>query len=666
LFIRTTAILSTLFQRLCSHPKNLLVWVGVALCGVGIVVGTYFLSLRTGMDYVRQTGLQRLDVYVAAVDNALEKYDYLPKTLELNRQITGLLLSPRDPERIKAVNTYLEQVNQQAKSSVIYILDVNGIAVASSNWNTPTSFMGADLAFRPYVQAALHDSQGRFYAIGTISNEAGYYFARGIYQHGKLLGVATVKVSLEKLEKNWARGVDNVILVDENNIIILSSEPALKYKTLGSLAPQLSARLGQIHQYDNQTLPSLEWQDIQKFDDGTRVVSLRLPVTQSESVLHTQIHTQTVPTALLTAKTQLLAQTRALTQPNWRFILLSDLNKVKRSARATSAFAAVALSFLVVLFLYLRQRHLAVVQSGLAKERLQRAYENLEQMVQERTSALNSTTLELTQEIKDRHQAQLALELTQNELIQSSKMAVLGQMSAGITHELNQPLTALRTMSDNALVLLDRGHTMEVRNNLSVILELIDRMGAITRQLKVFSRKSPSMLIPVSLRRVIENALFLVERRLELEQVHVVVEVESELASGDIFALGDANRIEQVLVNLFINALDSMLNSERRCLMINVATQCEGHEVAAGAKRVFISVRDSGAGIPDDVVPHLFEPFFTTKPHGLGLGLGLVISSQIVGEFGGILTGKNVLTTIMLDNNAIATGALFTVELAAA
>jgi len=662
LFIRTTAAFSMLLQRLCAHPQRVLVWLGVALCCIGIVVGSYFLSLRTGLDYLRQTGLQHLDVYVASVDNALEKYDYLPKTLELNPQITGLLASPRDPERIKAANIYLEQVNTQAKSSVIYVLDVNGITVASSNWNTPTSFMGADLAFRPYVQAALHDTQGRFYAIGTISNEAGYYFARGIYQHGKLLGVATVKVSLEKLEKNWVQGIDNVILVDENNIIILSSDPALKYTSLGSLAPQLSVRLGQIHQYDNQTLPSLQWHDVQVFDDGTRVVSLQLPA--SRSVLETR--NQIAPAVLLTTKTQLLAQTRTLMQPNWRFILLSDLSKVKKSARATSAFAAVVLSFLVVLFLYLRQRHLAVVQSSLAKERLQRAYDNLEQMVQERTAALNSTTLELTQEIKDRHQAQLALQLAQNQLIQSSKMAVLGQMSAGITHELNQPLTALRTMSDNALVLLDRGNTAEVKNNLSVILELIDRMGAITRQLKVFSRKSPSILTPVSLRRVIENALFLVERRLVLEQVDVVVEVEPEEEQGDIFALGDANRIEQVLVNLFINALDSMLNSAHRCLMINVARQCEGHELAVGAERVFITVRDTGTGIPDDVVPHLFEPFFTTKPHGLGLGLGLVISSQIVGEFGGILTGKNVIATMMPNSNAVDTGALFTVELAAA
>ena len=689
MILRWQNVLIRGWQRLRVGEHPIFAWSVLLLCSLVVVVGCYFWSLRAGMDTLRETGLQRLDVYVASVDNALEKYDYLPKTLELNRQITALLESPHDPARIKAVNIYLEQVNEQAKSSVIYILDINGIAVASSNWNKTTSFVGADLAFRPYVQAALHQNPGRFYAIGTISNEAGYYFAHGIYHNGQLLGVATVKVSLEKLEKNWVQGVDNVILVDENNIIVLSSAPLLKYKTLDNLQPQLSAHLEQTHQYDNQTLESLQWKDDEVFEDGTRVVSLNFPAIEPESAHASQNNgtdagnslNNVAPNRVTPKKVELLAQTKTLALPKWRFILLSDLNRIKKSARATSAFAAVVMGFLIILFLYLRQRHLAAIQSSLSKENLQRAYDNLERMVQERTSALNATTLELTQEIRDKHQTQLALQMTQNELIQSSKMAVLGQMSAGITHELNQPLTALRTMSDNAMVLLDRGNTEEVRNNLAIIADIVNRMGMIIRQLKVFARKSPATLTPVSLRRVIDNALFLVERRLLQEQVQVVITMTNRGAqtdhnnSGqtaapetalteDVYALGDANRIEQVLVNLFVNALDSMLNSEVRCLTLNVIRRTEGQGEQT-QERVFITVRDTGTGISDEVIQHLFEPFFTTKPQGVGLGLGLVISAQIVGEFGGILTGKNVAES-GLGQSMTESGAVFTVELAAA
>jgi two-component system C4-dicarboxylate transport sensor histidine kinase DctB len=293
-------------------------------------------------------------------------------------------------------------------------------------------------------------------------------------------------------------------------------------------------------------------------------------------------------------------------------------------------------------FLYLRQRNMAIAQNITAKEALQQAYGNLELMVAERTSALNLTTRNLTLEIEERRQAQQALQTTQNELIQAGKMAVLGQMSAGITHELNQPLTALHTMTDNALVLLDRGNTEATKNNLSIILQIIERMGKITRQLKVFARKSTSSLTSVPIIKAIMNAMLLVDQRMQLENVSF----KQIVPDSEVFAMGDSNRLEQVLVNLFNNALDSMENSTHRCLTV---------EVRSMAERVLISVKDTGPGIPETVLQHLFEPFYTTKEQGAGLGLGLVISAQIVHEFDGILSGEN----------APDSGAVFTLELRA-
>jgi two-component system C4-dicarboxylate transport sensor histidine kinase DctB len=287
-----------------------------------------------------------------------------------------------------------------------------------------------------------------------------------------------------------------------------------------------------------------------------------------------------------------------------------------------------------------RQRRAAVAQKLRAREDLQHAYDNLETMVEERTSELNAMTQSLSQEIEVRSKAEQKLHITQNELFQAGKMAVLGQMSASITHELNQPLTALRTMSDNAVILLERGRLDDARRNLAKISQIAARMGAITGQLKVFARKSTTSLTSVSIPTAISNALFLVERRLQVENVRFTL----QLPPDDIFAMCESNRLEQVLVNLYANALDAMNGSDVRSLRVTV--ECK-------APLVLIHVADTGPGLSTEVCEHLFEPFFTTKPQGLGLGLGLAISEQITRQFGGVLRA----------DNAPGGGAIFTIEL---
>jgi two-component system C4-dicarboxylate transport sensor histidine kinase DctB len=261
-------------------------------------------------------------------------------------------------------------------------------------------------------------------------------------------------------------------------------------------------------------------------------------------------------------------------------------------------------------------------------------------MVAERTSSLQQMTHNLSEENAVRRQAEQKLRQAQSELVQAGKMAVLGQMSAGITHELNQPLTALRTMSDNAQVLIERGRLDEARSNLATISQLVGRMGALTGQLRQFARKADAVPTPAPVAAAITAALFLVERRVEQERVNF----RMSMLNPDVRALCDSNRLEQVLVNLFNNALDAMADSETRQLTVTVD---------ATFTRTLIAVTDTGPGIPEDIRAHLFEPFFTTKAQGKGLGLGLAISEQIVRESGGVL---RVETTA-------ADGARFIIEL---
>ncbi|MET3133337.1 two-component system C4-dicarboxylate transport sensor histidine kinase DctB [Oxalobacteraceae bacterium GrIS 1.11] len=590
-----------------------------------IVYLAYFWTERIAIGKLQAGGAQRLEVYVSSLDNALAKYEFLPKTLELNKDVIRLLQNPQDAALVASVNQYLEQVNLQAKSATIYISDLNGITRATSNWQSKDSFIGDNVSFRPYAQDALRGTPGRFYGVGTTNLEPGYFFAHGIYQNGKMLGLATVKVNIENLQQHWVQGADKVMLADEHGVIFLTSVPSWKYKTLAPLTPDVLALLSQTRQYFSHSLLTLPFLSDRLLGNGARVISVREPV---------------LPGARAKTSSSVVTQLPLKSPRNWQFIYLSDLTQAKSSAQAAALFSCVVLGFFLLLFFYMRQRRQAVAHKLRSKEQLQHAYDNLEAMVAERTAELNAMTRSLSQEIAVRSQAEQKLHITQNELFQAGKMAVLGQMSASITHELNQPLTALRTMSDNAVILLDRGRLDEAKKNLATISQIAARMGAITGQLKGFARKSTTSLTSVSIPTAITNALFLVERRMQVENVRFSMQVPPE----DVFAVCESNRLEQVLVNLFANALDSMAGCEAPALTVDVS-EAEG--------RVLIRVADSGPGLSEEVRQRLFEPFFTTKPQGLGLGLGLAISEQITRQFGGSLRA----------DNPAGGGARFTIEL---
>ncbi|NVM77170.1 two-component system C4-dicarboxylate transport sensor histidine kinase DctB [Duganella sp. SG902] len=538
-------------------------------------------------DRLRLAGAQRLEGHAVSLENLLSKYDFLPGTLELNKDVVTLLQRPHDEELRDEVNAYLEQLNRQSGSTTIYIVNLDGVTQAASNWRSIYSFVGDHVAFRPYVRDALRGVPGGFYGVGTTNGEPGYFFAHGIYHNGRMLGVATVKVNIERLERGWEQGAGKVLLADANGVVFLSSVPGWKYRTLAPLSPEATRELAASRQYSGHALTPLGMRELRRLDGEAAIVTL--PEDQ---------------------RTPVLSQSRSLAPRHWKFVYLSDLSSARASARNVFLFALLLQALLLMLVLYGRQR--------------KQTREHLEAMVAERTTSLREMTRHLSEENSVRRAAEEKLRRAQSELVQAGKMAVLGQMAAGMTHELNQPLTALRTMSDNARVLIERGRLDEARSNLATISQLVARMGALTGQLRQFARKADASLTAVPVTAAITSALFLVERRVEQERVNFRLSVRDQ----DVHALCDTNRLEQVLINLFNNALDAMADSEARHLTVSV-------ERANG--RALIAVTDSGPGIPEDIRAHLFEPFFTTKPQGKGLGLGLAISEQIVREFGGEL-----------------------------
>jgi two-component system C4-dicarboxylate transport sensor histidine kinase DctB len=459
------------------------------------------------------------------------------------------------------------------------------------------------LSYRPYFQEAMQHGSGRFYAIGTTSGIPGFFFARALRDGERTLGVGALKVSIDHLERTWAGTTDVVLAADANGVIFLSSNPEWRFHTLGPLLPAAAQRIAKTQQYWNVQLTPLRAEVKKVFADGARAMSVDANAGgwQPDS--------------------DYLELRHPVPEAGWNLILLSSRRSVHELRQLAVVLAGLLSAFLLLLILYIRQRRLFVAQSLAAKEALERTNDALERKVTERTTDLVTTNRQLQREMSERRRAEEGL-------VQAGKLAALGQLAAGITHELNQPLAALRTLSANAGVFLQRGRMNDAVKNLGVIEELIDRMGKITGQLKAFARKDPVQRRPISLKRSMANALFLLNQRANEQQVAIA----EEWPGRDVWVFGDSTRLEQVIVNLAANAMDAMAggSQQRMTILVTVVGEC-----------VQIAVRDNGPGIPQHHLPRLFEPFFTTKESGRGLGLGLVISIGIARELGGDLTAAN-------------------------
>lgn len=324
-----------------------------------------------------------------------------------------------------------------------------------------------------------------------------------------------------------------------------------------------------------------------------------------------------------------LVSSRNLPGTAWQLVVLSSLRPAYRQAWGNALLAAAAAATLLLSLLYLRQRR-RVLQARLGMQAaLETANRALEGKVAARTAELTRTVETLEAEVSERMQAERTLRAAQEELVQAGKLAVLGQLATGITHELNQPLGAIRTLAGNSLEFLKRGDAATAEQNLRIVCDLADQMGGIIQPLKSFARKAPAAPSRVDLAHPVGNALFLLDQSLK----KAAVQVSNHCAAGQCHAWCDANRLQQVLINLIGNAADAMRQCPERRLEISAQGYADG--------RVALTVADTGCGLPEEALYRIFEPFFTTKGAGEGLGLGLAISRDIVRDFGGELLAEN-------------------------
>jgi len=539
------------------------------------------LTLQTGLSRLRDEATHRLDMLTTGLDADLARFDYLPALLEMTPAVPALLDIPTDGKLRDSVNRYLNGVNATAGAEMLYVLDARGVSLAASDWDQPGTTVGQDLSFRPYVTEAMARGRGSFYGVGITSRKPGYYLSYALRQRDRSLGLVAVKVNIEQAEKAWRTMQGDVLLVDERGVVILSTRDDLKYRPLAALDAGRRAEVQRSRPYGDAVLQPLHWAVENTLSSNAQLVALD--------------------------RVTYLASTRALQRAPWRLITLDDLEPTQVLARYAAVTAGLAMAVLLLAAVTLHQRRRAVRQKLASQAALQEAHDNLESTVVARTAQLRAA---------------------QSELIHSGKLAALGQMSAGMVHELNQPLTALRTLSDSAGILLEQDKRDDVRANLRRIADMVDRLGRLTSRLKTFAHKSEAPLVPLRLARIVSDAQATVSA--DLKDRNIALEVDVEPASLGVLA--EESAIGSVIVNLMRNAIDAMHDAPNPRLTIRARAHNE---------RAIITVSDNGPGIRADILARLFEPFVTSKPAGAGLGLGLVISAQLVRASGGTLEATN-------------------------
>ena len=591
------AVKPRLIRHLFLPPLVIALMIGLGFVG-------FWASEHVAIRSLSENGQRQLELHARAVESEISKYTYLPSLLELESSVSELLADPT-PEHRQAVNDYLEGLNRRSRSRAIYVMDTTGRVMATSNWRDVDSYLGEDLSFRAYFQSAIRGQPGRFYGIGSTNGEPGYYLAHGLEEHGKVIGVAVVKVRLEPLEERWQRARLEAFVSDENGIIILSSDPARRLKSVVPLSDEIKEKLARSLQYYWFPLNELQPLDREKLAEGEE--KLTFPANAEVGGDEGNI--------------SYLAQTRPLSDTPWNFTLLTPLQDLRRQAINQGILLAVGFAFVAFLLIAWNERRKVIATRLAAREALQEANNQLERRITERTADLRASNERLKGQIRERRQAEETLRRYQDELVQAGKLAAIGQMSTSIAHELNQPLAALRTLSGNTVRFLQRGQLDVASTNLTTINELIDRMGRITASLRSFARRGDDKG-QASLGKAVDAALQLLGGRVEAMRLTVHRDF------ADVQLLINQTRLEQILVNLIGNALDAMQAQPQPELWL------EG-EVQEG--KYLLRVRDNGHGIDAEARKHLFEPFFTTKPGEQGLGLGLTLSASLAAATGGHL-----------------------------
>ncbi|WP_340115240.1 ATP-binding protein [Pelagibius sp. 7325] len=579
-----------------------LLWLGAALAAcTAVVLLTQAWAEDLFLEQTRARAAAKLDLYASNLSGALGKYQSVPKLLALHDDVAVLFQAPDDPAVRARANQLTVTVNRLTGAEDTYFMDAGGMTFAASNWDGDKPFVGNNFSFRPYFQQAMQGRLGRYFALGTTSGKRGYYFASQVSKDGEILGAVVVKVSLDDIERSWTASEEDVIVTDPHGVIFIASRPQWRYRSLAPLDGAALSAIAENRRYESVDLRPLDV-ELRSRAGGLRLMSVA-GAGEGESAREYVMVSQQMPEA------------------GWTLNVLASTQLAHSQTATAMVVATLACALTLLLVTVIVQRRARLVERI---EFQRRASEELERRVEERTADLRRA---------------------QDDLVQAGKLAALGQMSAALSHEFNQPLAAIRSYADNAQMLIERDRQGEAMGNLKRIKDLTGRMAEISKHLMTFARKPRRELRPVVLAEVLDDTLDFLRTRLERAGAEVTV---AQFDRG-LTVLAGRVRLQHVILNLVANALDAMKDRPAPRIEIDV-TDRAGPD---GKGQVVFSLRDHGPGIAAEELGRIFDPFFTTKDVGEGLGLGLSISYNIVKDFDGVLRAEN----------HPGGGAVFTIEL---
>jgi two-component system C4-dicarboxylate transport sensor histidine kinase DctB len=593
---------------------------GIPLWGWALAVVLYAAAATAAVEFARdravdalaEAGAHRLDLYAASLRSELGRFEMMPSIVAKQDSVRALLGAMPNPPAVllQTVNTYLEAVNREAGTVAVDVIDQQGLVIASSNWNRPDSFVGTNVSYRPYFKDALVRGSGRFFGIGTNTGVPGLYFASAVRGGDEAFGATAVKVSVDALEAAWRVPGVAAMVIDGNGVIVISTVAGWKFAALRPITSQQQRQIQASRQYAGRSVEALQYRRVGDWD--TTAWFARFPDWDNPK-----------------RERRYLAMSRSAPEAGDSIMILLDLSGVRRQQQIALAFVTGAFLIVGLYCLYAIQRRRAIAETLRAQDALRSANDRLEMTVRERTAELTQTNERMREEIVVRTRTEQSLRDSQQEVVHAGKLAVLGQMAAGLTHELNQPLVAIRTLCDNARMFFERDQPAAGISNLERISRLVDNMALLTSELKTFARKPTLERTALSLNEAVAHAVLIFEARLRAEHVQLDLQIP---AGTTIYA--EPGQLQQVIVNLLSNALDAMVDQDRRVITVTASNSEQ-------PGRVLFTVSDSGPGVAPEVLAHLFEPFVTTKPRGRGLGLGLAITARLVDSFGAGISAAN-------------------------
>ncbi|WP_294255893.1 ATP-binding protein [uncultured Sphingomonas sp.] len=531
-------------------------WALAALLGVAVAVAAGWIAGNRTRNTLVAGARTNAQLRAALLDSEIARFRLLPLALGDDRDVAATLAGAP----AGALNTKLETLARTTGAAAIYVIGADGRTRAASNWRTPQSFVGSDYRFRRYFREASSRGEASQFALGTVSRHSGLYLAR----RTPLNGVIVVKLEFDAIEAAWRRAGGDTYVEDPAGLVLVASDPGLRFAVARPILPAVLAALRR-----DAALPD-----------------------------------SSAPVLLPPARGDLIEARVPTSQPGWTLALRRAVGPAVATAQRTAGLGALMAVLALALLLWgLRQR---------ATQRQRRTSE-LETAVAERTA-------ELRREIEERAALEARAADLREGLRQANRLATLGQVTASVAHETAQPVAAIRTYAETSVQLLEHGATDMVRDNLETIRHLSDRIGAVTAQLRGFSRRQPGEVRPLPLAEVLDGALLILKEQLRS------VRLERPAIGAHLLVMGGRVRLEQVFVNLLQNAAEALAGRPNPTITIRT-TLADG--------LVWVRIQDNGPGIAPDIAARLFTPFATSRSNGLGLGL--VIASDIMTDLGGSL-----------------------------